>query len=461
MAKLATVALPEFGGPTEKPELSDSEYLARLALAERKASEAGYAALVVYADREHSANMAYLTGVEPRFEEALLVLIPGKRRTLLVGNECLGYLPSEALKIEPVLYQDFSLMGQPRDKSRPVKALLAEAGIARGQKIGCAGWKFFDSERAGAPKTALEIPSYLADTLRELAASAELVENANAIFMDPQDGLRLDNSAAQIACFEYAAVQASESVLRALKALREGVTEIALEACFRTGGLPLSCHAMVSFGEKVKRGLSSPGNGKAQRGDTFAAALGVWGALNCRAGTIAKGPEDLSAELAAFYPKYASNYFDVVAAWYAAVRVGASAGEVFATVEGVRAKELYDFLVNPGHYIHLDEWVHAPFAKGSTIELRSGMALQMDIIPISKGPFCYTNAEDGIALADEALRKELAKFFPDCWARIEKRRAFMTGALGLKLDASVLPLGNMPGWLPPYALDLGKAWTAT
>jgi hypothetical protein len=47
-------------------------------------------ALVVYADREHCANVAYLTGFDPRFEEALLLLSSEGRRKLLVGNECLG-----------------------------------------------------------------------------------------------------------------------------------------------------------------------------------------------------------------------------------------------------------------------------------------------------------------------------------------------------------------------------------
>jgi hypothetical protein len=85
------------------------------------------------------------------------------------------------------------------------------------------------------------------------------------------------------------------------------------------------------------------------------------------------------------------------------------------------------------------------------------MALQMDIIPVSAGPFCYTNAEDGIVLADEPLRAELASRHPSAWKRMTARRAFMREVLGIRLDESVLPLGNMPGWLPPYALDLGKA----
>ena len=39
--------------------------------------------LVVYGDREHFANLAYLTGFDPRFEEA--VLIVGANRQTSAG----------------------------------------------------------------------------------------------------------------------------------------------------------------------------------------------------------------------------------------------------------------------------------------------------------------------------------------------------------------------------------------
>ena len=61
-------------------------------------------------------------------------------------------------------------------------------------------------------------------------------------------------------------------------------------------------------------------------------------------------------------------------------------------------------------------------------------------------------------LADEALRSAPAKKFPACWRRIQARRKFMTTALGIRLDESVLPLNNIPAWLPPYALSLGNAF---
>ena len=47
--------------------------------------------MAVYADREHFANISFLTGFEPRFEEALLLLGPNGRKIVITGNENQGY----------------------------------------------------------------------------------------------------------------------------------------------------------------------------------------------------------------------------------------------------------------------------------------------------------------------------------------------------------------------------------
>jgi hypothetical protein len=58
----------------------------------------------------------------------------------------------------------------------------------------------------------------------------------------------------------------------------------------------------------------------------------------------------------------------------------------------------------------------------------------MDIIPVSLGPFCYINTEDGVVLADARLRAHLAQGLPDLWNRVQARRAFMRDVLGINLD---------------------------
>lgn len=459
MAEIVSIELPEFGGRDESlPEVPIAEYEQRLSAAVAGMKAAHLDFLLVYGDREHCANLAFLTGFDPRFEEAVLLLDLSGRRWLLVGNECMGYLPDGRLNCQPVLFQEFSLMGQPRGDSRSLRTIFADFGIGPGASVGCAGWKYFEGPLVENAPHAIEIPAYIVDLLRDMVGQREKVVNAGAIFMNPQDGLRLMNSASQIAQFEFASIRTSESVLSVVRSLREGVAENELEKLLNGAGLPLSCHPNVSFGEKVKRGLSSPSGKRARIGDAFVVGYGIQGALTCRAGVIGRGPEDLSADLREFYPRLARNYFEVVVRWYESLKVGVRAGDVWEAVNAARDDLAYSFAVNPGHYLHLDEWVHSPFSPRSNITLRSGMALQMDIIPVSRGPFCYINGEDGIVLANEKLRAELASNFPACWKRIGRRRSFMRDVIGIRLHEDVLPLSNAPAWLAPYALEPTQAF---
>ena len=77
--RLETIELPDFGMPDERPELPPATYASRVELLRARADARGYDRLLVYADREHSANLSFLTGFDPRFEEAVLVARTDRR----------------------------------------------------------------------------------------------------------------------------------------------------------------------------------------------------------------------------------------------------------------------------------------------------------------------------------------------------------------------------------------------
>jgi hypothetical protein len=81
------------------------------------------------------------------------------------------------------------------------------------------------------------------------------------------------------------------------------------------------------------------------------------------------------------------------------------------------------------------------------------MALQLDIIPATGSAYHTSNIEDGVALADDALRAELAQRYPGMWQRVCTRRTFMADVLGIELKPEVLPLSNLAGYLPPLWLS--------
>ncbi len=451
--RLAAIGLPDFGVPGRRPELAPATYAGRLVALRARAADRGYDAVVVYADREHSANLAFLTGFDPRFEEAVLVVRPDLDPAILVGNECWGMAGAAPLPMRRHLYQDLSLPDQPRDRSRFLPEILAGEGIGPGLRVGVAGWKPF------ADRSRLEVPSYLADELRRLVGPSGLVENGNDLFVDPADGLRVINDADQLAVLEHAACRTSTGVRNLIAGLRPGLREDEAVRFLGWDGTPLSCHLMLTAGPRAALGLLSPGERPIERGDPFTTAFGIWGSLTCRAGFIVEDAAQLPSGVEDYVERLVAPYFGAVAAWYEALHVGQAAGRLQEIIDGRLGDPFFGIFLNPGHQIHLDEWVASPISRGSTIPLRSGMAFQVDIIPATGSRWFTSNIEDGIALADATLRAELAARYPDAWARIQARRRFMADALGIRLHPDVLPFSNIPGYLPPYLLRPDLAMT--
>jgi Xaa-Pro aminopeptidase len=275
--------------------------------------------------------------------------------------------------------------------------------------------------------------------------------------IDAADGLRVINEVEQLAAMEWAACQTSSGVLRLLRGLRPGMSERDAVALLGWNGWPLSCHLMLTAGPRAAFGLLSPGDRPIGHGDPFTVAFGIWGALNCRAGFVVESADQLPGGIGDYVERLVAPYFAAVAEWYGALRIGQSAATLHEIVARRLGDPFFGIFLNPGHQIHLDEWVNSPIAPGSATELRSGMAFQVDIIPATGTPYFTTNIEDGVALADQALRGELADRFPDAWQRIEARRAFMADGLGIELHPDVLPFSNIPAWLPPFLLGTERA----
>ncbi|HSD48862.1 MAG TPA: aminopeptidase P family N-terminal domain-containing protein [Actinomycetota bacterium] len=452
VARLAEVDLPDFGMPEAAPEISPSTYVSRLERLRAHMDEAGYDRLVVYADREHSANVAYLTGFDPRFEEAVLVVGADDEPAILVGNECYGMAGAAPLRMRRHLFQDLSLSGQPRDRSRALTEILADEGIRADSRVGVVGWKEYADRRT------IEAPAYLVDTLRDMGG---VVENAAHLLIGAGDGMRVVNEVEQLAVFEHAACFTSQGVRRLLHELRPGMREREAVALLGWTGAPLSCHLMLTSGERASLGLLSPGDRRIGRGDRFTVAFGIWGALNCRAGFVVEDAAELPSGIGDYVERLVAPYVRAVAEWYGALHVGQTGGALFEIVRRHLGDPFYGVTLNPGHQIHLDEWVNSPVAPDSTVELRSGMALQVDIIPATGTQYFTTNIEDGIALADEHLRAAFAANHPQAWERISARRRFMEDALGIALHPDVLPFSNIPAWLPPFLLRPDRAMVMT
>ena len=204
----------------------------------------------MYADREHSANLAFLTGFDPRFEESVLVLGPAGDPAILVGNECHDLAGAAPLPMRRALFQDLSLPGQPRDRSRSLAEILGNEGIRPGTRVGVIGWKMY------AHPEMSDAPAYLVDELRRLAGATGRVENATHLLIDAADGLRVINEVEQLAVFEHASCHTSDGVRRLLWGLRPGMRERQQFGMRRHGCLPIAVSGRT--GEHLARQRHRP-----------------------------------------------------------------------------------------------------------------------------------------------------------------------------------------------------------
>jgi Xaa-Pro aminopeptidase len=446
---LKEIGMPSFTAPGPQPRVSRKEYEQRLtALEEAAACDV----VAVYGDREHFANLAYLCGFDPRFEEALLVVGRGRRR-LLVGNEglvCTRLLP---VQLDVVHVPSFSLMGQDRSGGQTLRTALTSA-VSRADCIGIAGWKSLNADEWDLPDAPIAAPAFLVDLFRALVSK---VIDVTPALTDPVSGLRATNSADALAAFEWAAARASTAVAGVVGATRPGMLERDAVRGMSYAGDPLSAHVMFSSGEEVDVGLRSPTDRELELGDAVTTAIGFWGGLCCRAALLATDESELRPQSRGYLDEMAIPYWRAISSWYESLQLGVTGDELDRLVRDVLAEGGFGPALNPGHLTHLDEWVHSPIRPGSNEIIRSGMALQCDVIPDNTAPGRAANCEDSLGIADAILRRELEERHPNTWERIVARRAFMQRELGIRLAPEVLPFSSLPAYFPPFWLAQNRA----
>ena len=277
----------------EVPVYTKEDYEERVNNVLAMAEERGYSHTIVYGDREHFSNIFYLTGLDPRFEEVLLILQKGRKPIMVLGIECLDYSHRITLDIERVLYTPFGLMGQPSHSDLTLLDIFKDSGINEDSLVGIVGWKYYNDSHQTIANSILDIPNYIVETLCQLTARENLV-NAVDIFASNEFGLRHNVSAKEIVNFELNGTKMSRSVYNAIINLEEGMTEIEASGFLNIDGEPTSIHPNVNFGDvNTSYGVAGPTyHQKLQIGDTCGVGMAYRGSLVHKAGVYINSPED-------------------------------------------------------------------------------------------------------------------------------------------------------------------------
>ncbi|CAM4342861.1 M24 family metallopeptidase [Lelliottia jeotgali] len=457
MVTLSSVPQPAVWHGVPSVILSDETLLQRKAKVLSNMRQLGLDTLIVYADKEHGGNFEYLTGFIPRFEEALLVLHSTGEAVLVLGNENLKLATHARLDNRVVHAPWFSLPNQPMNNQKSLPELLTEAGVTAGKTLGLAGWKLFTGVGDDVNQM-FDLPAFIVDAIRQAGEGTLQLRNATGIFIDPDGGARTTNSANEIAHYEYGANLASTAILTALNAIAPGKTEKEIASLLAAEGQPNTVVTIAATGDRFAHANLYPSDKVIQRGDKFSLTTSYKGGLSSRAAYVVADASELAPAVADYLDVVAKPYFSAVVAWLEHLHIGMRGGEMYDLIERFLPKAEYHWHLNPGHLVADEEWLCSPIGPKSDALLRSGMMLQIDIIP-SRAGYAGASIEDTVALADEPLRQKLASEYPSLWERVVARRKYIGEHIGIRLPEEVLPMSNTVGYLRPWLLDQGRALT--
>ena len=445
--------------PAPKPDaaepvaLTDDTMALRLHRVLDAMNRDGLDTLAIWCDLEHGSNFEYLTGFLTRFEEGLLVLQASGEACLVLGNENTKMAAHARLPARMLHCPFFSLPNQPMQGEQPLPQLMRQAGIEPGKHIGVVGWKLFTS--AGMDNQRLfDLPAYVMDALRQAAGDGEVV-NATALMIGPE-GVRRTNNANEVAHYEYGSALASDCVIRTMEALAPGVNELALADLMNAQGQRCSVVTICATGPRYEQGNLYPRSRRLQVGDTVSMTCGYKGGLASRAGYAVSCAEELPCGAQDYLDRLVRPYFEAVTAWLETIRIGMTGGELYDLVDAVLLRSRYNWFLCPGHLTADEEWLCSPVYAGSAEPLRSGMLLQIDIIPSVPG-YGGVGCENGILLADDTLQQELQAQYPELWRRMCARRAWIRRHIGIRIPDEVLPLSSGVGYLRPYLMRKNSA----
>lgn len=413
--------------------------------------------LVIYCDVEHSGNFNYLAGFFTRFEESLLIVNSDGELHFVLGNENLNKASKARIAVEQdgVVHAPlFSLPNQPDVAGKTLREMLSDAGVVPGSRVGAVGWKMFTSPHQDADAS-IDLPAFIVDELRCIIGSDGLLVNAADIFIG-EGGARTTNNANELAHYEFGASLASDCVLDAMDSIEPGVTELELGDKLVRYGQHTSVVTIAASGPRFEKANMFPTDNMVKLGDPIALTVGYSGGLSSRSAYAVSCAEDLPSGCSDYIERVAAPYFHAYAHWLETIHVGMEGGELFNEIERVLPRSDYGWSLCPGHLTAEEEWLSSPVYEGSVETLRSGMLFQIDIIPSVSG-YGGANAESTVALADRALREEIAWEYPAFWSRVVQRRAYIQDVLGIDLSEDVLPMCGTVAYLRPYLLAKDKA----
>ncbi len=446
--KYAKVRQPDADSTLSPVLLSDQTMAERQQKVLQKMKENEIDSLVIYADLEHGSNFEYLTGFLPRFEEALLILHQNGDAYMIMGNENLNKVPHARIKATAIHCPHFSLPNQPMDTNFTFLDILKQSKLTHGETLGVVGWKLFTSHFEDN-QTLFDLPNYIIVALRAIVG--ERIVNATSLFIG-ENGVRCINNVNEIEHYEFGASLASDCILKAMNAVKEGISEMELGGMLNAYGQKNSVITIAASGPRFIKANLYPTDHRVQIGDTISLTVGYKGGLSSRTAYAVENATQLPADAKDYINVVVKPYYHAIVTWLTNIHCGMKGKELYAQIEEALPKQQYHWTLCPGHLCADEEWLSSCIYETSEEKLQSGMILQTDIIPSVPG-YAGSNVESTVLLADAKLRHAIKEQAPALWDRMQKRRNYLIHELHIPLSEDVLPMCSTLAYLRPFLMN--------
>ena len=317
--------------------------------------------------------------------------IPGSRRrcwssardgdpAILVGNECFGMAGAAPLPMRRHLLPGPE-PAQPA--ARPLAArsptILADEGIGVGEP-GRRG-RLEDIRR---PATRWTLPSYLVDELRRWSGpSGSVDERHRPAHRSRRWPAGRSTRSEQIAAFEYASCQTSNGVRRLLaRAAARHDRTARPSRLLGWNGAPLSCHLMLTAGPRAELWACSArptGRSSVATRSPPHSASGV--PSTAVPDSWSRTRRTCRPAIGDYVERLVGPYFEAVAEWYEALHVGQAGRRPPGDRRPAPRRPVLRHLPQPRSPAASRRMGQLARLARVEVELRSGMVLQVDIIP--------------------------------------------------------------------------------
>lgn len=442
-------------------KISQDEYQRRIDRLKETLRSRDIDAAVIYGDERAYENVRYFSGYAPIFEMALLIVSTHMDRPLLItGIEgtSSAELQTRGLEVRP--YLPFTVQGMSPPEYVELGDLLAAGGVDSGHRTATIGTRYFSGKSIRTPKTAHSVPHFIVQSVIEVVGDEGLVINASELMTHSEDGLRIRKSANEIIILEAANGLATRGLEAMQEAVRPGITELELLgiAYSAAPAAIFSYWPIIHLGaDRQMAGMDGPGLSIAETGENcmlyYPPTVDGYCANVGRVYVLAAGPEDLAPSRREIVPRLFAPIFAGYAGLLRELSLGVSGDQLWHAATQPLTSVGLATAYEPCTHVGLGEWENTFVSPGSEVQTASGMVLQADFTVVSDDPVLGVGQmEDGFALADQALRDEIAELEPQMWARVQERRGRLA-TQNIVLDESVLPLGDMAGRWAPYLLN--------